>query len=153
VTTGFDYPLKKSFTVTYVVTPSPVPDFLFSPAETSVTMSQYSGSQLVLNPKLLLNEGFTQTSAHPLVEYLTHPAEADGNPAAQDWLISWRQSLYTGTYSWWSIEQQFRTITADSYGNFFRLPPGTYTARVGFTVSKAGVEQVVYLPVTLLVTP
>lgn len=154
VASGFDYKLTKPITVTYVVTPGSAPDYLFSPAEVTVTMSQYSGSVLVMYPVLLLNEGVTQTSAHPVVEYLTHPPEADGNPAAQDWLISWRQALYpSGTYSWWSIEQEFSTVSVDWYGNFYRLPPGTYTARVGFTLSKAGVEQPVYLPVTLVVTP
>jgi hypothetical protein len=151
---GFEYKLTKPIAVTYVVTPSPAPDSLFSPAEVTVTMGQYSGSVLVMRPVLLLNEGVTQTSTQPVVEYLTHPAEADGNPAAQDWLISWRQALYTsGTYSWWSIEQEFSVVSVDWYGNFSRLPPGTYTARVGFTLSKAGVEQAVYLPVTLQVTP
>lgn len=151
---GWDYELTKPIVLTYVVAPSAVPDYLFSPAEVTVTMSQYSGSVLVMRPALLLNQGVTQTSAHPVVEYLTHPAAADGNPAAQDWLLSWRQSLYTsGTYSWWSIEQEFSTSSVDSYGNFSRLPPGTYTARVGFTISKSGVEQGVYLPVTLEVTP
>ncbi len=151
---GSDYKLTKPITVTYVVTPAPVPDYLFSPAEVTVTMSQSSGSVLVMYPVLLLNEGVTQTSAQPVVEYLTNPPEADGNPATTDWLVSWRQALYTsGTTSWWSIEQEFSTVSVDSYGNFYRLPPGTYTARVDFTISKAGVEQVIYLPVTLEVTP
>lgn len=151
---GFEYKLTKPITVTYVVTPSPAPDYLFSPAEVAVTMSQYSGSVLVMYPVLLLNEGVTQTSTQPVVEYLTHPPAADGNPAAQAWLISWRQALHTsGTYSWWSIEQEFSTVSVDWYGNISRLPPGVYTARVGFTLSKAGVEQWVYLPVTLQVTP
>lgn len=153
VTTGFDYPLKKQIVVTYVVTPNSLPDYLFSPAEVTLTMPQYSGSVLVLYPILLLNEGVTETTT-PVVEYLTHPVAADGNPLAEDWLISWRKSLYTsGTYSWWKIEQQFTTSDSDVYGNFYRLPPGTYTARVRFTVLKAGVEQVVFLPVTFEVTP
>ena len=151
---GWDYQLTKPIALTYVVTPNAVPDHLFSPAEVTVTMSQYSGSVLVMRPVLLLNEGVTQTSPHPAVEYLTHPATADGNPAAQDWLNSWSQTLHpSGAYSWWSIWQEFSTTSVDWYGNFSRLPPGSYTARVGFTLSKADVEQVVYLPVTLEVTP
>jgi len=141
--------VTKPIAVTYVVTPSPAPDYFFSPAQASETMPKGMPSGYVEYPVLFTNVGVTQTSATPIVEYLTHPAEADGNPFAQGWLdLSGQAPGTSDAYSWWKIRLVF---SASSYE--YTLPAGTYTARASFTLQKAGVDQVVYLPAVLNITP
>jgi hypothetical protein len=129
---------EKTVTVTYTVTPDASVDWVFAPAAGNFTRIQGDPLFAAIYRKLVTNTGVTATWRG--VEYLSNPPAADGHPQVNHW---------------WSEYPSLGTSTCYNTGSSSNcLPVGTYTARVRYTLTKGGVDQDIYWPITLqIVSP
>lgn len=129
---------EHSIEVTYDVADNPTVDFVLTPPEASVSI-RYNNSLLTTLPaSVLVRPGLTLTPSG--IEYLNQPPAAVGHRASNDWLGSyWFYSAVSACYS---------TIDFSDC-----LPVGTYTARLRYTLTKGGVNQNIYYPVTMTIVP
>ena len=137
---GQSYELSKDLVVNFTVAPNDAVDYVFSPSQIDFQWSLTKYGHAVLGQFYHLypntNTGVTVTPGHT-VQFLTQPATADGNPAATHW---------------WNY-QEGMTVAYWDGSVMSVLPLGTYTARDVYTITKNGVQQTIYFPVTLEVVP
>jgi hypothetical protein len=123
--------------VTQVVTPDDSVDYVASPPLLQITRTQGDTAFEERWYSMTPNTGATLSWSG--LEYLTHPATADGHPKVASW---WYGSPYQGT-----------ATCSTSGGTTTCLPEGTYTARVHFVLTRNGVQTDVYYPLTMTIFP
>jgi hypothetical protein len=136
-TDGMSLHFERTVTVTNTVTPDASVDAVFTPAAGNFTRVQGDTLAHYANRTLATNTGVTATWRG--VEYLSHPPAAEGHPQVNSWWFEHPFLLPSPCY-----------VTLDSSNC---LPPGTYTARVRYSLVKEGVESDIYWPITLEVVP
>jgi hypothetical protein len=134
---------EKTVTITYTVTPDPSVDWVFAPTAGNFTRVQGDSIFVHADRKLLTNTGVIATWQG--VEYLSNPPTANGNPLVNQWWYEYSGDQGTETCSATMISGQ---MVIDAC-----LPVGTYTARVRYTLTKNGVDQDIYWPITLQIVP
>lgn len=134
--------MARKITVTYTVTPDATLDYSFTPAAGVVTRVQG-----VLNGTTPIFRNAVANTDITLrwqgIEYLSNPPEADGHPLRNGWLLESATSFSNVIDSNAQACDQFYTC----------LPPGVYTARVRYAVTKNGTVSMVYWPVTMTIVP
>ncbi|MDB5860644.1 MAG: hypothetical protein JWQ76_4333 [Ramlibacter sp.] len=130
------YNYRKTVTVTYTVTPYPALDAFFWPATGNFVRAQADTRNLgESDPMVVTNTGVSY-QWRP-VEYLSHPSAANGHPLADAWWIN------SGGITTCTVFNDPRTC----------LPPGTYTARHRYSITKDGNTYDVYWPMSLQINP
>lgn len=134
---GVDRHYEKSITVTYTVNAEPAVSHVFWPSAGSFVRTQ--GDQLFQGSSRTLVTNTGVTAVWRGVEYLSHPLAADGHPQVNQW---WIEFPTIGT------SVCYNTVSTSDC-----LPPGTYEARVRYTLTKDGIDSDVHWPVTLQIVP
>jgi hypothetical protein len=139
---GRTFKFSRDYRFSYRVTDTAAPDYVFSPAET-VVYCKVSECDLQRYWRIAAaNTG--ATLAIDRVEYTSPRVTTGGTACLADW---WAETSNSGA----TVRTEYLGYCAGSHDA--RLPPGTYTARVRYKLTRGGVATNVYYPVTLVVVP